>query len=73
MTRSAFFQFVSRSLQSAIEAWNFDITLKVGAFLLSLATAGIGIWQYRDAKEKEYQKVLALCEIEWVVEFQFSA
>lgn len=57
MTRPAFFQFVSRSFQSAAKAWNFDTTLKVGAFLLSLATAGIGIWQYRDAKEKEYQKV----------------
>lgn len=57
MTRSALFQFISRSFAVAVEALSCDSTLKVGAFLLSLATACVGIWQYRDAKAKEYQKV----------------
>lgn len=57
MSLSAFFQFVSRSLQQAAKAWSLDTTLKVAAFLLSLATVLAGIWQYGDAKAKEYQKV----------------
>lgn len=57
MSLLAFSQFVSRSLQDAAKAWSLDTTLKVAAFLLSLATVLAGIWQYGDAKAKEYQKV----------------
>jgi len=31
--------------------------MKIMGFILSLLVAGAGIWQYRDAKEKEFKKV----------------